>query len=105
MKEDKDTVDEYEDKYYRRKVVGAKFISNVAYHLVLETYFDKDYLKVLIEEGDTVIWSRDMNNISYSFSKSINLRRKILINLAEEFFEELNKDNIADINSIGIIDN
>ena len=102
MKEDKDL--DFEDKYYRRKVIGAKFINNVAYHLVLETYFNKDYLKVSIEEGDTILWSRDMGNVSYT-SETKSLRRSILINLAEEFFEKLNKDNIGGIDSIGIIDN
>ena len=112
--------DNYGEKYYTRKIINTKFINNRVYNLVLETYFNKDYLKVLIEEKDKivtytntemlvkqrdeVIWSKDMNAISYT-SETKSLRRKILIKLAEEFFEELNKDNIADIDSIGIIDN
>ena len=75
-------------KYYIRKIIESKFINNISYNLVLETYLDKDYLIVSIEKEDEVIWFSTSDNVSYT-SETKSLRRAKLIKLGEEKFKGL----------------
>ena len=86
----KENYKEMDSKYYIRKVIESKFIDNISYNLVLETYLDKDYLIVSIEKEYEVIWFSTSDNVSYT-SETKSLRRAKLIELGEERFSKISK--------------